>query len=46
MKLTRHEIIRELAAQGYFPAKFGFRAVIDMVREFEAWQTRKLGRAD
>lgn len=45
MKLTRHEIIRQLFRQGYFPGKFGFRAVIDMVREFEAWQARKFGRA-
>ena len=45
MKLTRREIIRNLAEQGYFPAKFGFRAVMDMVRECEAWQAHRLERA-
>lgn len=45
MKLTRHEIIRQLFRQGYFPGKFGFRAVIDMVLAFEAWQNRRFERA-
>ena len=45
MKLTRHEIIRQLFRQGYFPGKFGFRAVIDMVREIEVWQDRRFERA-
>lgn len=42
MKLTRYEIIRQLARQGYFPGKFGFRAVIDMVKEFERWHAKRL----
>lgn len=41
MKLSRKEIVEELARQGYFPGKWGFRAVIDMVREFERRQAKR-----
>ena len=36
--LKRKEVIRQLACQGCFPGKWGFRYVIERVRDFEAWQ--------
>lgn len=45
MKLTRHEIIEEIVVnQGFWPCKWGFREVIDRVRNFEAWCVA-IGRA-
>jgi len=40
--LTRKEIIEGLARQGFLPCKFGIRVIIDMVREFERWQAKRV----
>ena len=44
-RLSRHEVVEALAYGGIFPAKYGFRAVIQRVQEFERWQAGRRAKS-